>query len=130
MDSAAAMKARLERLLLRVEKPARYLGNEWGAIHKDWDRTPVRWALAFPDLYEVGMSHLGSKILYQILNKLPHALCERVFAPAPDMERLLRAEELPLYALESLRPLTDFDGIGFSLSYELTYTNLLNMLAL
>lgn len=127
---ADALRQRLDKILLKVEKPARYLGNEWRAVRKDWDTIDVRWALAFPDLYEVGMSHLGSKILYQVINKLPHALCERVFAPAPDMEALMRAEGLPLYGLESFRPLTEFDGIGFSLSYELTYTNLLNMLAL
>ncbi|MBM3266590.1 MAG: TIGR03960 family B12-binding radical SAM protein [Candidatus Sericytochromatia bacterium] len=114
----------------RVEKPARYLGNEWGATRKAWDDVTVRLALAFPDLYEVGMSHLGSKILYQLLNRRADALCERVFAPAPDMERAMREAGFPLFGLESLRPLTEFDGIGFSLSYELTYTNILNMLAL
>lgn len=130
MLTLAERKARLEALLPRVEKPARYLGNEWGAVRKNWDSVPVRLALAFPDLYEVGMSHLGSKILYQILNRREDALCERVFAPAPDMEAAMREAGIPLYGLESLRPLTEFDGVGFSLSYELTYTNILNMLAL
>ncbi len=130
MLTLSERKARLEALLPRVEKPARYLGNEWGATRKSWDGITVRWALAFPDLYEVGMSHLGSKILYQVVNRREDALCERVFAPAPDMEAAMRAAQLPLYALESLQPLTAFDGIGFSLSYELTYTNVLNMLAL
>ncbi len=123
-------QARIPSLLLTVPRPARYLGNEWGAVRKPWAETPVHWALAFPDLYDVGMSHLGSKILYQVINRMPHALCERVYAPAPELEALMRREGIPLFALESRRPLTDFDGIGFSLSYELTYTNLLNMLAL
>ncbi len=123
-------QARIPGLLLTVSKPARYLGNEWGAVRRSWDETSVRWALAFPDIYDVGMSHLGSKILYQVINRMPHALCERVYAPAPELEALMRREGIPLFALESRRPLTDFDGIGFSLSYELTYTNLLNMLAL
>lgn len=130
MQTLAERKARLEALLPRVEKPARYLGNEWGATRKSWDSVPVRLALAFPDLYEVGMSHLGSKILYQVLNRREDALCERVFAPAPDMEAAMREAGLPLYGLESMQPLTEFDGIGFSLSYELTYTNILNMLSL
>lgn len=120
----------IEPQLPAITRPARYLGNEWGAVHKDWAEHPTRIALAFPDLYEVGMSHLGSRIIYDIINRIPGALAERVYAPDLDLEALLREKELPLFALESGRSLKEFDTIGFSLSYELTYTNVLNMLAL
>lgn len=120
----------IENDLLRLARPARYLGNEWGATHKNWDETPVRIALAFPDLYEVGMSHHGSRIIYDCLNRLPDVLAERVYAPDLDLEALLREKNLPLFALESGRELKDFDAVAFSLSYELTYTNLFNMLDL
>jgi radical SAM family uncharacterized protein len=120
----------LEEILLSVQKPARYVGSEWNAVHKDWDRVDVTFALAFPDLYEVGMSHLGLQILYHELNRREDTLAERVFAPAPDLEAVLRRRGLPLFALESHRGLRDFDILGFTLQYELTYTNILNMLDL
>ena len=116
----------------RVEKPARYLGGEYGASRKDWDAPDVqaRICLAFPDVYDIGMSHLGFKILYKILNEDPRTLAERCYAPWIDMERELRARKLPLVALESARPLKDFDVVGFSLQFELTYSNVLTMLDL
>ncbi|MDA8065883.1 MAG: TIGR03960 family B12-binding radical SAM protein [Thermaerobacter sp.] len=120
----------MEEILLSVQKPARYVGSEWNAVHKDWDRVDVTFALAFPDLYEVGMSHLGLQILYHELNRREDTLAERVFAPAPDLEAVLRRRGLPLFALESHRGLRDFDILGFTLQYELTYTNILNMLDL
>jgi radical SAM family uncharacterized protein len=120
----------LDELLSHLEKPARYLGSEWNAVHKDWDRTAVRMAFAFPDLYEVGMSHLGLQILYGLVNAHPDYLMERVFAPAPDLEAELRRGGLPLFSLESHRPLRDFDLLGFTLQYELTFTNILNMIDL
>ena len=123
-------ESKLDYILARVQKPARYLGNEWNSIHKDHARAAVRMVLAFPDLYEVGMSNQGLKILYECVNSRPDFLMERVFAPATDMEELMRKHNLPLFALESLRPLTEFDLIGFSLQYELSYTNVLNMLDL
>lgn len=126
----SVIESKLDSILARVQKPARYLGNEWNSIHKDHGRTAVRMVLAFPDLYEVGMSNQGLKILYECVNSRPDLLMERVFAPAADMEELMRKHSLPLFALESLRPLTDFDLIGFSLQYELSYTNVLNMLDL
>jgi radical SAM family uncharacterized protein len=117
-------------ILARLEKPARYLGSEWNAIHKNWDTASVRMAFAFPDLYEVGMSHLGLQILYGLVNAHPDFLMERVFAPAPDLDAELRRRGLPLFSLESHRPLGQFDLLGFTLQYELTFTNILNMIDL
>ncbi|MDJ0782787.1 MAG: TIGR03960 family B12-binding radical SAM protein [Desulfosarcinaceae bacterium] len=120
----------IQDLLPRVEMPSRYLGTERNAIRKDWQAVSLKIALAFPDLYEIGTSHFGLQILYHILNAESDILAERVFAPAEDMEAQLRTAGLPLSALESGRPLADFDIIGFSLLYELNYTNILNMLEL
>jgi len=120
----------LNDILFQVSKPARYTGGEWNSVIKDWTKTPVRVALAFPDIYEVGMSNMALPILYRILNGQPGVLAERVYAPWSDMEALLRCHNMPLFSLESKRPLADFDIIGFSLGYELTYTNVLNMLDL
>ncbi len=118
----------IEALLSGAEKPSRYIGAEVNAIRKD--AADVRFLLAFPDTYEVGMSHLGLQILYAVLNALPRVSAERCFAPWPDRERQLRTNHLPLTALESGSPLLDFDLIGFSLQYELSYTNMLGMLDL
>jgi radical SAM family uncharacterized protein/radical SAM-linked protein len=117
-----------DELLLSAEKPSRYIGAEVNAVHKD--NAEVRFLLAFPDTYEVGMSHLGLQILYSILNEIPYVAAERCFAPWPDREKQLREGKLPLTSLESLTPLVNFDVIGFSLQYELSYTNVLNMLDL
>ena len=117
-------------ILLSVERPSRYTGGEVNAVRKDPGDGRLHFALAFPDTYEVGMSHLGLQILYAILNDLPGIICERCFAPWPDMERVLRDRGLPLCTLESGRPLAAFDIIGFSLQYELSYTNVLMMLDL
>jgi len=113
-----------------IEKPARYLGGEYLSVQKDWDQTPVHVALTFPDLYEIGMSHMGMKILYSILNKHDDILAERAYCPWIDMEAKLREKNLPIYSLEGTRPLQDFDVLGFSLQYEMTYTNVLTMLDL
>jgi radical SAM family uncharacterized protein len=120
----------LDRILPGVSKPARYTGGEWNSVVKDWDACDVRWVLAFPDVYEIGMSNLGLAILYDRLNRTDRVLAERVYAPWVDMEAAMRAAGLPLFSLESRRPLADFDVIGFSLPYEQLYTNLLNMLDL
>jgi len=120
----------LDSILYQVKKPARYTGGEWNSVVKDWDKTPVRIALIYPDLYEIGMSNMALPILYELLNSQPDVLAERAFSPWPDMEALMRAESIPLFSLESRRPLKEFDIIGFSLGYELTYTNVLNMLDL
>ena len=120
----------LDRILRRVEKPARYTGGEWNARRKDPAAVRARVALAFPDVYEIGMSYLGQKILYAILNDHPHIQAERVFAPWPDCEAELRARDLPLFSLETATPLGRFDIVGFSLLYELNATNILTMLDL
>jgi len=120
----------LDSLLRRVTRPARYTGGEWNSITKDWSSIDIKVALSYPDLYDIGMSNLGIAIIYDIINAQPYALAERVFAPWVDMEAELRKSSTPLFSLESRRPLADFDIIGFSLGYELTYTNVLNMLDL
>jgi radical SAM family uncharacterized protein len=120
----------LDRILPEVAKPARYTGHEWNSVVKDWDKVDVKVALAYPDIYEVGMSNLGLMILYDILNREEGVLAERVYAPWIDMEEAMRRAGIPLYSLESRRALGDFDIIGFSLQYELNYTNVLNMLDL
>jgi radical SAM family uncharacterized protein/radical SAM-linked protein len=117
-------------LFMTVEKPSRYTGGEVNAIRKENSACRLRFALAFPDTYEVGMSHLGFQILYAVLNGLPEVTCERCYAPWPDMERELRQRHLPLRSLEFQRPLAAFDIVGFSLQYELSYTNVLMMLEL
>jgi radical SAM family uncharacterized protein len=118
----------LDKLLSGVEKPARYIGGEYNSIMKE--DASLRWALCFPDVYEIGMSHLGSRILYHILNDLQEVACERAFAPWPDMGKALREAKLPLFTLETKRPLAQCDIIGFSLLYEMCYTNILTMLDL
>jgi radical SAM family uncharacterized protein len=120
----------LESVFSRVSKPARYTGGEWNSVVKDWDACDVRVVFAYPDLYDIGMSNLGLGILYDIVNRREGMLAERVFAPWEDMESIMRAEGIPLWGLESRHPLSEFDVIGFSLSYEGTYTNILNMLDL
>ena len=124
------IKSQLDFILPRVEKPARYIGEEWNIVKKDHSKTSVKMVLAFPDVYEVGMSHLGSHILYHIVNLRSDALLERVYTPWGDMEQELRRAGLPLFSLETKTPLFDFDLIGFTLQYELSYTNILNLLAL
>ncbi len=119
-----------DNILHQVIKPARYTGGEWNSIVKDWDKTPIKVALSYPDVYEVGMSNMALPILYELLNRQPDVLAERVYAPWVDMEEIMRARGIPLFSLESKHPLKDFDVIGFSLGYELTYTNVLNMLDL
>lgn len=116
--------------LLEVRKPARYIGEEYNIIKKDWDKSRIKVCLCYPDLYEIGMSHLGLKILYHILNRGRDTLCERCFTPWLDMEEMMLKEKTQLFSLENKKPLAEFDIVGFSLQHELTYTNLLNMLYL
>ncbi len=122
--------SKIEPLLMQVQKPAQYIGGEMGSIVKAREETDVRFAFCFPDTYEIGMSHLGMKILYSLINTRENYWCERVFAPCTDFEALMRKHEIPLYALESLDPVREFDIVGFTLQYELSYTNILNMLDL
>ncbi len=130
MNNAEKYKAALDPILPTVEKPARYTGGEWNSIRKNAKDIQTRIALCFPDTYEIGMSHLGLKILYRLLNDRADWSAERVYAPWPDMESRLRQHDIPLVSLESYTPLSDFDVVGFSLQYELTYTNVLTMLDL
>ena len=119
-----------ELLTSEINQPARYLGNELGAVRKPWDSASVRWVLTYPEVYEVGASNLGHIILYNILNAGPRQLCDRAYLPAPDLAEKLRSTKTPLFAVESRRSLTEFDILGFSLSYELGATNILEMLDL
>lgn len=119
-----------EKFLLSVQKPGRYTGGELNSVIKDKNSVDIRYAFCFPDTYEIGMSHLGMKILYSLVNSREDAWCERVFAPWIDMEEIMRKNSIPLYALESGDPIRDFDLIGFTMQYELSYTNVLNMLDL
>src|SRR5262245_14681792 len=118
------------KFLDRVAKPTRYTGAEFGAKQKDWASVEARICLAFPDIYDIGMSHLGFRILYRILNDDPRTLAGRAYTPWVDMQAELLAHGKLLVSLESARPLSDFDVVGFSLQYELTYTNILTMLDL
>lgn len=126
MDSTV----RIDALMDHAQTPARYIGGEMNAAAKPWEAAAVRFAFCFPDLYEIGMSHLGMKILYEIINAREDALCERVFAPAPDMADAMRAEKAPLFSLETRHPVRCFDIVGFTLQYEMSYTTILEMLDL
>ncbi|WP_448904347.1 TIGR03960 family B12-binding radical SAM protein [Eubacterium sp.] len=124
------IKKEVEKILQYVQKPARYVGGELNSVIKDPDKVDIRYAFCFPDIYEIGMSHLGMKILYGLVNNREDSWCERVFAPDVDMEEQMRKNNVPLFALESGDYIKDFDIIGFTLMYELCYTNVLNMLDL
>lgn len=124
------LKDKIEKLLLQVKSPSRYIGGELNSVVKDKNKVDVRFAFCFPDTYEIGMSHLGMKILYSLTNSRENFWCERVFAPDVDFEKLMRENDIPLYGLESLEPIRDFDFIGFTIQYEMCYTNILNMLDL
>lgn len=125
-----SLKEKLDKVLLNVQKPARYIGGELNSIIKNKEEIDIRFAFCFPDTYEVGMSHLGMKILYSLINERKDAWCERVFAPWLDFEEQMIQNNIPLYGLESLEPLSEFDIVGFTLQYELSYNTILNMLKL
>ncbi|MCY3866654.1 MAG: B12-binding domain-containing radical SAM protein, partial [Chloroflexi bacterium] len=124
------IERQLERHLMQVEKPGRYVGGEYNSVVKDWDHMEIKVALAFPDIYDLGMSNLGIMNLYNQVNLQPDMLAERAFSPWLDMEAVMRREGIPLYSLESKRPLRDFDLLGISLPYEQLYTNAVNLLDL
>ena len=124
------MDKRLERILPRVQKPARYVGGEYNAVLKDKTQVDTRIAFCFPDTYEIGMSNLGMRILYGVMNEMDGVWCERVFAPWGDMEEEMRKAAMPLFALESGDPITDFDIVAFSVGYEMAFPAILNMLDL
>lgn len=124
------LREKIEKQLLKVKNPSRYIGGELNSVVKDKSKVDVRFAFCFPDAYDVGMSHIGMKILYSLKNARENWWCERVFAPWVDFEEIMRENDIPLYGLESLDPIREFDFIGFTVQYELCYTNILNMLDL
>ncbi len=124
------LKEKIKKHLLEVKSPSKYIGGEYNSVVKDKSKVDVRFAFCFPDTYEIGMSHLGMKILYSLKNARENYWCERVFAPEKDFEKIMRDNDIPLYALESLDPISEFDFIGFTLQYEMCYTTILNMLNL
>jgi radical SAM family uncharacterized protein len=130
MATPEQIEAGLERILLKVQKPGRYVGGELNMVVKDWDRIDTRIALVFPDIYDIGISNLGLQILYDLVNQRPDVLAERAYAPWVDMEEQMRLNAIPLYSLETKHALADFDILGFSLPYETLYTNALNILDL
>lgn len=124
------MTTLMERILPRVQKPARYVGGEYNQIVKDPAQVDVRVAFCFPDTYEIGMSNLGMRILYGVMNQMPNVWCERAFAPWGDMEHQMRLHNIPLWTLESRDPVRCHDLIAFTVGYEMSYSNILNMLRL
>ena len=127
MDRKLALR---DEILMSVEKPARYIGGEFNSVMKDPDSVAVRFAFCFPDVYEIGMSHLGIQILYDMLNSMEDVWCERVYSPWVDLDGILRREQIPLFALESQDPVKGFDFLGITLQYEMCYTNILQVLDL
>ncbi|MCI8854695.1 MAG: B12-binding domain-containing radical SAM protein, partial [Lachnospiraceae bacterium] len=119
-----------DEILLKVEKPARYLGNEINRVMKNANQVEIRFAMCFPDVYEIGMSHLGIQILYDLFNRREDTWCERVYSPWVDLDRILREKQIPLFALESQDPVREFDFLGITLQYEMCYTNVLQVLEL
>ena len=119
-----------DEILLSIEKPARYIGNEVNMVRKDLKDIDIRFAMCFPDVYEIGMSHLGIQILYDMFNKREDVYCERVYSPWTDLDRIMRKEQIPLFALESQDPVKEFDFLGITIQYEMCYTNILQILDL
>ena len=119
-----------DEILMKIDKPARYIGNELNSIKKDKEKVAIRFAMCFPDVYEIGMSHLGVQILYDMFNKMEDVWCERVYSPWPDLHKIMKEEHIPLFGLESQEPIKNLDFIGFTLNYEMCYTNVLQILDL
>ncbi len=119
-----------ERILMNIEKPARYIGNEVNIVKKDTDDIDIRFAICFPDVYEIGMSYLGIQILYDFFNRRDDTYCERVYSPWPDLDAIMRKEDIPLFSLETQTPISDFDWLGITIQYEMCYTNILQVLEL
>lgn len=119
-----------DEILMKIDKPARYIGNELNSIKKEKEQVAIRFAMCFPDVYEIGMSHLGIQILYDMFNKMDDVWCERVYSPWPDLHKIMKEQKIPLFALESQEPIKDFDFIGITLNYEMCYTNVLQILDL
>ena len=119
-----------DEILMKIDKPARYIGNELNSIKKDKEKVAIRCAMCFPDVYEIGMSHLGIQILYDMFNKMEDVWCERVYSPWPDLHKIMKEEMIPLFGLESQEPIKDFDFLGITIQYEMCYTNILQVLDL
>ena len=119
-----------DEILMKIDKPARYIGNELNSIKKDKTKVAIRFAMCFPDVYEIGMSHLGIQILYDMFNKMEDVWCERVYSPWPDLAAILKEQKIPLFGLESQEPLKNMDFVGITLQYEMCYTNILQILDL
>ena len=117
-----------DEILLQVDKPARYIGNEVNMIVKDPKKVDIRFAMCFPDVYEIGMSHLGIQILYDMFNRREDTYCERVYSPWLDLDKIMREKDIPLFAIESQEPIKNFDFLGITLQYEMCYTNILQIL--
>lgn len=118
-----------DEILMSIEKPARYIG-EYNSVMKDKEQVDVRFCMCFPDVYEIGMSHLGIQILYDMFNRREDTWCERVYSPWPDLHKVMKEQHIPLFALESQDPLKEFDFLGITLQYEMCYTNILQVLDL
>lgn len=119
-----------DEILMKVDKPARYIGNEFNSVMKDTSQVNIRFAMCFPDVYEIGMSHLGIQILYDMFNRMDDVWCERVYSPWPDLHEIMKQENIPLFGLESQEPIKDFDFVAMTLQYEMCYTNILQILDL
>ena len=119
-----------DEILMKIDKPARYIGNELNSVIKDKDAVDIRFVMCFPDVYEIGMSHLGIQILYDMLNKREDVWCERVYSPWPDLHKILKDEKIPLFSLESQQPVKNADFLGITIQYEMCYTNILQILDL
>ena len=131
-ETALRKLALRDEILLSVEKPARYIGGEVNSVWKDVEKEniDIRFAMCFPDVYEIGMSHLGIQILYDMFNQMPGVWCERVYSPWPDLDAIMRREGIPLFGLESQEPVKNLDFLGITLQYEMCYTNILQVLDL
>ena len=119
-----------DEILLKIDKPARYIGNEVNSVMKDKNEVDIRFAMCFPDTYEIGMSHLGIQILYDMFNRREDIWCERVYSPWVDLDKVMREQHIPLFALESQDAIKDFDFLGITIQYEMCYTNILQVLDL
>ena len=119
-----------DEILLQIDKAARYIGGEVNSVMKDKDQVDIRFCMAFPDVYEIGMSNLGMMILYDMFNKREDVWCERLFSPWTDLDKIMREQHIPLFALESQEPVKDFDFLGITMGYEMCYTNVLQLLDL
>ena len=119
-----------DEILMKIDKPARYIGNELNSVKKNKDEVAVRFVMCFPDVYEIGMSHLGIQILYDMFNKREDVWCERVYSPWPDLHAIMKEQKIPLFALESQEPVKNMDFLGITIQYEMCYTNILQILDL